>query len=415
MAQIGQYQLGSFASPVNGGALDANVVRGNDNSIVGVHDNHDNDPTIHVQSFPFASLPSASTLGRFLIANDTYRAYFDTGSVLQEIAYLSKAGGAITGNLTVSGTVTAAQQIGVVSSASTASLQVSSVGGSGRDYRIQSTTAGAWNIRDASASADRLTIAAGGATSILAALTVSGALLPSATATFDLGSTGTRWNSLFLAAGVVMGGSISGATTGAFSGTVTAGSFSGPLTGDVLGALTVATSTSAPGKIYKTAANGLVLQAVTGSSNDLILTGPSNTLIARVPTGTVNTEWQGNLTTLGTAIVTKLRGGSSAPTPTKFSGAATFTAAASSGSNDTAGQIVMTVTAPGTWTLKVAYTSSYLAIPYPVIVPSLGTAGTGQLIPANTSVLNEAVDAFYVSGAAFSSTGTYYLNYNVIG
>lgn len=418
MAQIGQYQLGSFASPVNGGALDANVVRGNDNAVVGVHDNHDNDPTIHVQSFPFASLPSASTLGRFLIANDTYRAYFDTGSVLQEIAYLSKSGGAITGNLTISGTlgvggtVTVSNGDGNFTHTSTNSqVSVNSSGGSGRSYAMISRTAGDFAIRDVSASADRIDIAAGGATSILAALTVTGAILPASTATFDLGATGTRWNSLFLAAGVVMGGSISGATTGAFSGAVSVGS----LTGDVTGAITVATGTAAAGKIYKTAANGLVVQGATGSSNDLLLTSPANVQIAVVPTGSNNVNFSGTLRGA------KVAGLSTTPT-VGIVATGIATATLSSSASDTHGVLTITTdNVGGSIALNtVLATVTYSGSGY-TFAPSVtlaGQGGAGALAAATFYQAGAPSTSFLsiVCNTAIPRSNTVvYVNYQVLG
>src|SRR5258708_3838452 len=201
MAQVGQYQIGSFASPVNGGPLDATVVRGNDNALVGVHDNHDNDPTIHVQSFPFASLPSASTLGRFLIASDTFRAYFDTGSVLQELAYLSKAGGTLTGAIIVPGV-----------------QRVTGTGGA------EATTA-AWRFGDTNSASSRDWSISNGYGAGAADIGVLVFAISAAASGDPLANTATKILRL-TSGGIVVAGSVTASTT------ISAASFIGPLTGN---------------------------------------------------------------------------------------------------------------------------------------------------------------------------------------
>lgn len=104
---VGQYQVTTFPTPVNGTSpIDANVVRGNDNTTASAYDNHDNDGTIHFQSSVAASRPIASTAGRKWIDSDTLRVYYDTGVAWSEIAYLSLAGGG-----TAAGPITATRLI----------------------------------------------------------------------------------------------------------------------------------------------------------------------------------------------------------------------------------------------------------------------------------------------------------------
>lgn len=106
---IGATQQGAFATPVEGGALDASVVLGNDNTIRGKHNAHDIDPTIHVQSSSLATRPAAGTAQRVWVSTDGFRAYLDSGAAWNEFAYLPIAGGTMTGVAVFTGlTATAA-------------------------------------------------------------------------------------------------------------------------------------------------------------------------------------------------------------------------------------------------------------------------------------------------------------------
>lgn len=60
---VGQHTCASFSTPQRGDSLDANVVRGNDNTLRSAYVDHDADPGIHVQSSDLASRPSASVAG----------------------------------------------------------------------------------------------------------------------------------------------------------------------------------------------------------------------------------------------------------------------------------------------------------------------------------------------------------------
>lgn len=111
---ISQYQITTFTSPVNGTTpIDANTVRGNDNSIRTSHNAHDADPGIHVQSSVLASRPAAGTAGRKWLTTDGLRIYYDTGSAWSEAAYLPLVGGTVTGATTFSAAVTMSSTLAV--------------------------------------------------------------------------------------------------------------------------------------------------------------------------------------------------------------------------------------------------------------------------------------------------------------
>jgi hypothetical protein len=59
---VGQHTVASFSTPQRGDPLDADVVRGNDNTLRSSYVDHDADPGIHLQSSSFASRPAANTV-----------------------------------------------------------------------------------------------------------------------------------------------------------------------------------------------------------------------------------------------------------------------------------------------------------------------------------------------------------------
>jgi len=80
---VGQHSVAAFTSPVNGTTpIDANSVRGNDNTVRSAYVDHDADPGIHVQSSTLASRPAAGTAGRKWITEDSgvYTLWFDDGT-----------------------------------------------------------------------------------------------------------------------------------------------------------------------------------------------------------------------------------------------------------------------------------------------------------------------------------------------
>jgi len=85
---VGQHSVSAFATPVNGGPLDANVVRGNDNTIRTAYVAHDADPGIHVQSSTLANRPAAGTDGRkwITVSSGSYQLWNDDGSRWHEVA-----------------------------------------------------------------------------------------------------------------------------------------------------------------------------------------------------------------------------------------------------------------------------------------------------------------------------------------
>ena len=67
----GNHGVSAFATPVNGGALSADVVRANLNTLQAAYDAHDDDPGIHVQYSLIAARPAAGTEGRKWLTLDT--------------------------------------------------------------------------------------------------------------------------------------------------------------------------------------------------------------------------------------------------------------------------------------------------------------------------------------------------------
>lgn len=80
---LGQHQIGAFSNPRNGQRpIDANQVRANDTALGTVHNAHDVNATVHVQSSGLASRPPAGIGGRKWLSQDDAVAllWFDTGS-----------------------------------------------------------------------------------------------------------------------------------------------------------------------------------------------------------------------------------------------------------------------------------------------------------------------------------------------
>lgn len=85
---VGQHSVAAFTSPVNGTSpIDANTVRGNDNTVRSSYNDHDSDTGIHVQSSTLASRPAAGTAGRKWITADTadYHLWYDDGTSWHEV------------------------------------------------------------------------------------------------------------------------------------------------------------------------------------------------------------------------------------------------------------------------------------------------------------------------------------------
>ena len=108
MGLIAQNQQTPFTSPSNGDSpIDADTVKGNDNSLVAKHNTHDADATVHVQTGLLASRPSASTPYAMYL-DENKRLYVDNGATWAEVPYarLDAAGtNAFTNNVTIGGTL----------------------------------------------------------------------------------------------------------------------------------------------------------------------------------------------------------------------------------------------------------------------------------------------------------------------
>ena len=105
---VAQHAVATFTSPVNGTTpIDANTVRGNDNTTRTSYNNHDADPGIHLQSSTLASRPVAGTAGRKWMTADagSIRIWHDNGTAWEEASYLSGGGGTISGSLLITGTL----------------------------------------------------------------------------------------------------------------------------------------------------------------------------------------------------------------------------------------------------------------------------------------------------------------------
>lgn len=96
---IGQHQTNAFSTPIDGDALAAAVPLGNDNTLVGNLNAHDNDESIHIQQSVLASRPGSPDADTLWWTTDGKRLYRYTGSTWDEIAYVPSVGGTLAGNL----------------------------------------------------------------------------------------------------------------------------------------------------------------------------------------------------------------------------------------------------------------------------------------------------------------------------
>lgn len=106
---VGQDQITTFSSPVNGTSpINADQVRGNDNTIKTTFNTHDADPTIHLQNSTLVARPAASIPQRVWLTADlgAYRLFYDDGSAWHEVTYLADGGGTLTGDYEITGTLT---------------------------------------------------------------------------------------------------------------------------------------------------------------------------------------------------------------------------------------------------------------------------------------------------------------------
>lgn len=198
---VGQHGVAAFTNPSNGDALDATVVKANDNTLRDAYVTHDDDSGIHLQSSTLASRPAAGTAGRKWLTTDTgsIKVWYDNGSTWEEISYIQS-----------SGTVTLPSDL--------------SVGGN-------ATITGDGTING--------NVALGNATTDTVSVTgrVNTSVVPSVTATNDLGTTSLRWRDLYVGSitttGTVTANTFSGSgasLTGIAASGIAAGTFSGLFT-----------------------------------------------------------------------------------------------------------------------------------------------------------------------------------------
>lgn len=85
---VGQHSVAAFTSPSNGDALDATVVKGNDNTLRSAYVDHDADTGIHLQSSTLAARPAAGVAGRKWLTTDTgsITVWYDNGSTWEATA-----------------------------------------------------------------------------------------------------------------------------------------------------------------------------------------------------------------------------------------------------------------------------------------------------------------------------------------
>lgn len=105
---VAQHRAGlvaAFTTPSPGGDLDANVVRGNDNSIRAQYIDHDADPGIHLQSSDLASRPTAGTAGvKWMTVDGTaIRIFYDNGTDWVEASYIAVGSAPTLSGLTLTG------------------------------------------------------------------------------------------------------------------------------------------------------------------------------------------------------------------------------------------------------------------------------------------------------------------------
>ena len=104
MATVGTRTVLTFSAPVRSSLpVDANMVRGNDNTLRVAFNAHDADTGIHVQSSTVANRPAAGTAGRLWLTTDAnaVRFWYDTGAAWEEVGYLRLTSGTL---YTVNGT-----------------------------------------------------------------------------------------------------------------------------------------------------------------------------------------------------------------------------------------------------------------------------------------------------------------------
>lgn len=98
---VGQHQVAAFTGPNNGQAVDATVVKGNDDTLRAALNAHDGDPLIHIQSSTLATRPAAAVAGRLWFATDVGLLFFDDGLTWVPLGYIAAANANLTGTTLV--------------------------------------------------------------------------------------------------------------------------------------------------------------------------------------------------------------------------------------------------------------------------------------------------------------------------
>lgn len=174
---VAAYQVSTFLTPTNSTVADADVVRGNDNSLRAAFNSHDADAGVHFQSSTLASRPLAGTAGRKLMTTDGLRVYYDTGAAWVEAAYLPLVGGTLSGTLIAPTVEVSASLRSAINS-----LVLNSAGANPIDF--QTAGVARWRVQNA------------------------GHFTPVATNTYDLGSTSARVRSIYVGTDIDAAGNL---------------------------------------------------------------------------------------------------------------------------------------------------------------------------------------------------------------
>jgi len=326
MSLVGQYAPKVFTSPVNsGGALDANIVRGNDNVIRAAFAAHDADPTIHVQSSTLAARPAAGVPGRLWVTEDAgaYEFWYDDGTSWQGLSVTNALtatklqtartlwGQSFDGTANVTGSLTSVTDItmtGTLSGASTVSATTLtgtlSTGLQPNVTSVGTLTAGTWNAT----AIDNTYIATG----LDVGKLTTGTTLPSNVVSSSLTSVGTiasgTWQGTaiansYIATGLDVGKLTSGTTLPSnvvsssltSVGTLANLTVTNPITGSVTGSSGSTTGNAATATALQTARN---INGVSfNGTADITVTAAAGTLTGSTLASGVTDS---SLTSLGT-------------------------------------------------------------------------------------------------------------------
>lgn len=296
MSLVGQYAPKVFTSPVNsGGALDANIVRGNDNVMRAAFAEHDADPTIHVQSSTLAARPAAGVPGRLWVTNNAgaYEFWYDDGTSWNGLAVTNALtatklqtartlwGQSFDGTANVTGSLSSVTDIGMtgtLSGASTVSATTLtgtlSTGLQPNITSVGTLTAGTWNATPITDSYI--------ATGLDVGKLTTGTTLPSNVLSSSLTSVGTLTN-------LTVTNPITGSVTGS----------SGSTTGNAATATALQTARNINGVSFNGTADITVTAAAGTLTGSTLASGVTDSSLTSL--GTLS-----SLTVSGTATVGKV-------------------------------------------------------------------------------------------------------------